>query len=430
MYNILNIEEEIMMRNYSEIKRAVQSEKFDWLGRRKFASDFVEELLEEEISTHYCFDGTWGSGKTTLVLGMKKIFDELQEGQPMYLYIDAWKYENYGHPFFALLKIIEENNAKLFEKIKYDFLDSNKGLQFGLSIGPVNLDLVQDVSNTQRILNEAEYIGKLNDALNRTITSMKEEINNKLIIFVDELDRAKPDFALRMIEMFHHLDTELPTHIVYSVDLLQLNSIIKYYYGFDYNVEIFTHKTFDKIIKVPRIEKRVLKNYIDDKFDIDNNKQYRNFSTHLIKYMEIQHINSLRTINKLILNIKTNYNERYFIGSYVDHEYFLGESHKWVYAELMIAFNVFYLNNPIEVRSFKQGEYLDIFKDFLKTKEKIQDSSKIWNLIRNSSNSSKVEDIQIKSNSKLNDDAILEGLLNIFNPPIEDKLSVFEMFNS
>lgn len=92
----------------------------------------------------------------------------------------------------------------------------------------------------------------------------------------------------------------------------------------------------------------------------------------------------------------------------------------------MVAFNVFYLNHPIEVRSFKQGEYLDIFKDFLKAKEKIQDSSKIWNLIRKSSNSSKVEDIQIKSNSKLNDDVILEGLLNIFNPPFEDKLSVFE----
>lgn len=197
------------------------------------------------------------------------------------------------------------------------------------------------MNESNRILNEAEYIDELNMALNEAIKTIKEGENNKLIIFIDELDRAKPSFALNMIEMFHHLEDILPTHVVYSVDLSELNSIIKYHYGYDYNVEIFTHKTFDTVISVPKIEVETLKEFIKNKIDSSNVLKLRNIPSYLIKYMTDNHINSLRTINRLIERIQTDSDNPYFSNPSIDWDFFFGQSFRWNYQELMVAFNVF-----------------------------------------------------------------------------------------
>lgn len=102
--------------------------------------------------------------------------------------------------------------------------------QIGLNLPFIDIYMPKNRDNKyNRLLNEAEYIDALNETMITAVKKFKEEKSNELIIFIDELDREKPDFALRTIEMFHHLQDELPTHIVYSVDINQLSSIIKHY---------------------------------------------------------------------------------------------------------------------------------------------------------------------------------------------------------
>src|SRR5699024_7012054 len=138
--------------------------------------------------------------------------------------------------------------------------------QAGLNLPFVNLAISKNEHDTyNRLLSESEYIDVLNEMMINAVKKFKEERANELIIFIDELDRAKPDFALRTIEMFHHLQDELPTHVVYSVDMNQLSSIIKHYYGYEYNIEIFTHKVFDEVVPLKKLTKDEVVSYIDGK---------------------------------------------------------------------------------------------------------------------------------------------------------------------
>ncbi|HLQ83398.1 MAG TPA: P-loop NTPase fold protein, partial [Pseudogracilibacillus sp.] len=219
------------MRNKSEIKKAIKDPDFNWLGRKPFIDDFIKHLNNQIKSRHICINGVWGSGKTTTVLGiidqLKKIEEQIK---PSVLYLDAWKYEHYQDPLFALLKVMQKKLPEIFEIIKNDFQRKGIEPQVGLNLPFFNIALSKNREDTfNRLLNESEYIDALNETMITAVKTFKEENSNDLIIFIDELDRAKPDFALRTIEMFHHLQDELPTHIVYSVDVNQLSSIIKHY---------------------------------------------------------------------------------------------------------------------------------------------------------------------------------------------------------
>lgn len=98
------------MRNKREIEKAIKDPDFNWLGRKPFIDDFIKYLKNQKESTHICINGVWGSGKTTTILG---IIDQLTQidnvTKPLVLYLDAWKYEHYQDPLFALLKVMQKN---------------------------------------------------------------------------------------------------------------------------------------------------------------------------------------------------------------------------------------------------------------------------------------------------------------------------------
>src|SRR5699024_7850164 len=154
-------------------------------------------------------NGVWGSGKTTTILGIIDCLHKIEGDKPLVLYLDAWKYEHYQDPLFALLKLMQQELPEMFDIIKSDFQKRGIEPQAGLNVPFVNLSISKNEHDTyNRLLSESEYIDVLNEMMINAIKKFKEERANELIIFIDELDRAKPDFALRTIEMFHHLQDE------------------------------------------------------------------------------------------------------------------------------------------------------------------------------------------------------------------------------
>src|SRR5699024_6665797 len=227
-----------------------------------------------------------------------------------------------------------------------------------------------------RFLNESEYIDVLNKMMIEAVKKIKEEKSNELVIFIDELDRAKPDFALRTIEMFHHLQDELPTHVVYSVDMNQLSSIIKHYYGYEYNVEVFTHKVFDEVIPLKKLTRSEMETYIDKKLEtalVRYNIRY--LRELMMKYMNMKQLESLRTINKVCENIAQKLQKGYFKPNRLDlliPEYYLGTKREellWGYIELLIVLEVMMLTDSMNVYEFLRGESIDELLRFILEKE-------------------------------------------------------------
>jgi len=294
-----------------KIVEMTEKKDFTYLGREDFIKELSGYIMSRKESTHICLEGVWGSGKTTTLQGLIKELEK-DSKEPLILYVNAWKYEHYEHPIFAIIKEMEEQEPKIIEYIKQEFRKQSYSLQPSLNLPVLNLSLGRKTNEESEILSSAEYIDKLNEFMIQAIEKYKAEKSNTLIILIDELDRAKPDFVIRTLEVIHHLRDDLPTHIVYSVDMNQLNSIIKHYYGYEYNTEIFTHKIFDVIFPLKVIEEQEVKEYIKKRFlDFRPNHNSSLLTQILIDTMDGSQLNSLRTINKLIDNISSNLKKGY-----------------------------------------------------------------------------------------------------------------------
>lgn len=412
------------MRNRKEIEQSIQSSSFDWLGRDTFIENFCQYILKQDKSTHVCINGVWGSGKTTTVLGIIQKLNVLEEVQrPLIIYLDAWKYEHYDHPLFSLLKVMEETAPNIVKQIMSDFNSMQVTPQLGVNLPlfGLNLSVGKGESNQKKVLNLSEYVDVLNDLLIKAINKFKEEKGNNLIIFVDELDRAKPDFALRTIEVFHHLQDELPTHFVYSVDMNQLNGMIKHYYGYDYNVEIFVHKVFDVIIPLQKVTKFQYERYAESIFEqLGTKYSVGSIKYFMFQYMSLNQIESLRTIEKLSKKIHEDLSQGYFSADYRRSQYYLGKensNHIWGYVELLIVLNIMNLSNPILVKEIVRGSNLQKLADYLERYKNRINEQDLWNLIRSSFNYGRPESEQMDDKAIIETSMILTGLEKIFIPP-------------
>lgn len=416
------------MKNRKDIQASITNDSFNWFGRLDFIKDFSDYLINQKISSHICINGVWGSGKTTTVLG---IIDYLRRNEdnvetPIVLYIDAWRYENYEHPLFSLIKVIESEAPYIMEIIRSEFKKLSYTIQFGINLPFFGLNISRNSEKiNEQFLNRAEYIDTLNGLLIKAVQIFKSENNNQLIIFIDELDRAKPDFALRMIEMFHHLQDELPTHVVYSVDMLQLNNMIKHYYGYQYNVEIFTHKVFDTIINLEKLTSQNLKNYIKTVILYGRNLIDKDHLIELIlDYMSLEQIESLRTVNKLCERIQWrlgigyfNLNDQskrsrysYFLED-TEHDYF------WGNLEILVALEVLRLTHPIEVKGMIKGKNIELLANTIVENPNFTKNKYLKDLLVSSFNYN-IENSEVwKSFEMLSFENIIIALKYIMQPP-------------
>lgn len=419
------------MRTKEQIKTAIEQDNFSWLGRESFIEDFANYLIKENDSKHICLDGAWGSGKTTTLFGIinkiKEITQANEEYPPLILYLDAWEYENYEHPTFALLKVMEDSDvdikSELEEAGKVFFSSFNSSLS--LKILGFSADFNLEEHPDSKILKQGELVDSLNNIMIKAINKYKEEKNNKLIIIIDELDRAKPDFAMKILETFHHLRDDLLTHVVYSVDRNQLNSIIKHYYGYEYNTNIFIDKIFDLTFKLEKISNNVLSDYILKKLISDKIKMDLNSIRNCIyKYLAILEHQSLRTINmlceKIIHNLSRGFFKSYSINN--NNLYYFPRRQKvlWEYLDLYVLLQVLYFKDPISVIHWTNGENLETLLDIIREYNPKFEESNIGFLIEVIFNYSK-DASEKKDIIDISDEEIITCLKYILKPNIEEK---------
>lgn len=73
----------------------------------------------------------------------------------------------------------------------------------------------------------------------------KAQVNAPLFVFVDELDRCRPDYAIRLLEGIKHLFNARGVCFVVSTNLQQLSSAVKAVYGQEFNAYRYLKKFFN-----------------------------------------------------------------------------------------------------------------------------------------------------------------------------------------
>ncbi|MEQ9090341.1 MAG: P-loop NTPase fold protein [Balneola sp.] len=231
-------------------KRDIENDK---LNRENHIVLF-QKLLENAIGPYVIsIDAPWGTGKTHFV---KIINSNLGEDYTT-IFLNAWESDYTNEPLVTLIselkQVIPEDD---FDTIADNFLKISKIiLPTAIKIASSGLIDIENIAEgvseigekfierkLDKYHSEKESINNLKIKLREVALSSK---NGKIIVFLDELDRCRPDYAIKFIENVKHF-FDLEGYIfVLSVDETQLIEAIKSLYGVNFDAEKYLRRFVD-----------------------------------------------------------------------------------------------------------------------------------------------------------------------------------------
>lgn len=260
----------------------------DEFNRKPIAENIIKLLTLPIDLSPMVIDGGWGTGKTEFCQKLIQLIEQQQLNyQPVY--IDAFRSDHSGEPLLALLAEIikactpEDTDGQPSEKRKNITRNFSKVAKFGIKTalnagfrylfkqGMDELvdEFRQDGSNEQEVKNAAETVtdvaAKITDyTIDATVEALlKEQIeaeknletlkaclkelaaDKPIILFIDELDRCRPDYAVDMLEVIKHVFDIENVKVVLVTNTKQLRAAINHRYG----VEVDAQKYLDKFLK-------------------------------------------------------------------------------------------------------------------------------------------------------------------------------------
>lgn len=248
-----------MAVGYSDI-----SSGMDCLGAQVYYDGLSKFIMECETPMTISIQGDWGTGKTTaLNLIEKKI-----EGKKCYvLWFRTWQYSKFGIEDNMMLVLLNNLYEKLEELAKTKNIKSpNKKfslLQVAREAANTIADarygsvVAEKATGVWDVLVGAERVTTISKQIEETKNSIQELINSiltaddeRIVIFVDDLDRLEPKIAVDLLEgIKNFLDCEKCVFVL-AVDSSVIYQGVRSKYGEEFGEEK-AKKFFDKIIQVP-----------------------------------------------------------------------------------------------------------------------------------------------------------------------------------
>ncbi|SMF62981.1 KAP family P-loop domain-containing protein [Alteromonadaceae bacterium Bs31] len=238
----------------------------DLLDRAQYASSFADFCRQCTTPLTVGLYATWGGGKTSL---MRQIEQQLGENDFHVVWFNAWEHQLVQDPILALSHAIAAGlNNKEQEKIKkiLSLVAVALGSQvLKVSTGLKLLELIKlgDVYEEEQFLNRDASL-KLKMHIEQLIKKIKRITGKeKLVFFIDDLDRCSADQSLRLLEALKlYLNIDGCVFFL-GVDREALQHSIKVKYADMPSDEIHY---LDKIIQlpftIPMIEPSQLSNFV------------------------------------------------------------------------------------------------------------------------------------------------------------------------
>ena len=229
------------------------NDKFD---REPEVLNIVELITKLSDPCTIAIDSPWGTGKTTF---LKFLEAELLKKKVKVSYFNAWENDFDREPFLLILNhIIKEfSEKKDIEEIKKISIKVLKSIAVNGSKAIV--DLVAPIGIGSRLIEVSEeavlaLAGEVFDNLTKEEKEVKllqdklsllVEKDNKMVILVDELDRCKPSFSIKLLERIKHIFDTPNIIFVLGTDLEQLGKAISGVYGENYDGQKYLERFFD-----------------------------------------------------------------------------------------------------------------------------------------------------------------------------------------
>lgn len=259
----------------------IQALNDDILQRNKDLVYFYDLLMAQETGGAIAIDGRWGSGKTFFVkqslllinaknpmskmdqderlrilhhVPFKIEKDTVDENCDLAIYFDAWENDNDTEP---ILSIIYEITKQL--GLTYPF-DANSDVfkTAGSIIETIcgrNINNIIDNLKGENPLKKFQEQKDMEKTLKDFFSEILKERGNRLVVFIDELDRCKPSYAVHLLEQIKHYLCDDRITFVFSVNLAELQHTISHYYGESFDSCRYLDRFFDIRITIPPADK-------------------------------------------------------------------------------------------------------------------------------------------------------------------------------
>lgn len=280
----------------------------DLLERSDFAEFLTDTLVARTASISekqgqrgwtVALDATWGAGKSFFVERWTKHLRN--KGHPVVLF-DAWENDIGDEAAVALMaEIGEEMNAWVAKLSKKDAVQrtartliENSAKKLRKSVMPVAKVIasgllkkaigtgIQEMIDAGAEPSEKQIVDAVkasaDDALDKAFeVSMEEHRQRKsnirefkeylvklidliesnagaklpLFVFIDELDRCRPTYAISMLEEVKHIFGMDKVCFIVSTNLSQLRHSVSAVYGHSFDAELYLKRFFDQSIELP-----------------------------------------------------------------------------------------------------------------------------------------------------------------------------------
>ena len=235
----------------------------DLLKRQQYANVLTQIIKNTEGGFTLSINADWGYGKTTFVKMWEKV---LQNQGYTTIYFNAWESDFVADPMMALVDGLREGfdsedlpQEKL--QLLQAFLKAATKLvqlvpQFNVigAVAEIFQNGLNDCLEDQNKLQEHQSYHKLILDFKKLLSDTSKKISpeKQLIIFVDELDRCRPDYAVQMLERIKHFFSIDNLIFVLSVDKCVLSKSIRAIYGgLDIDTEGYLRRFVDLEFDLP-----------------------------------------------------------------------------------------------------------------------------------------------------------------------------------
>lgn len=211
-------------------------------------------------------DAEWGAGKTTF---LKLWAQHLRNEQYPVVEYNAWETDYASHPFAALFDAMLDDLTDSREQFVEDLKDTGielvrllgTHLPDSVGLGPVMTLFAKLLGKSQRSgpSSLAEYrqmknlLDKFKEALEKAASKLRDSTGERvpLVVFVDELDRCRPSYAIELLEVAKHLFSVDGVVFVFGINQAQLKHSVSVLYGAGFDSAAYLHRFFDLNFLLP-----------------------------------------------------------------------------------------------------------------------------------------------------------------------------------
>lgn len=355
----------------------------DPLHRKREIEDFLKMLIAVEPPYTFVIDAPWGSGKTffvkqvarvlrmanpaldldlkTLNATLEKTATELPATPCLPIYFNAWEDDHFDNPILPILasiaNAVDEQSVKGGKCIGKGIIGvievSASLIGYG---GDIN-GAIENFSGTDflaRYKEEKELRGKIDELIKTNLP----EVANRAVIFIDELDRCRPEFAIKVLEKTKTLFQQENIVVVYSTDITQLAHSLQGVYGPKFEGRKYLERFYDKRLELDPIKPADYLLYKGVSTNYGYAQSYIQITDELLSNKQA----SLRTCNRLADPIKKQLD-------YIDtHQGFYGNGRARLFPNLCLlpALNVLAYYEPLTWYEVKTNANYSAVYEFAK----------------------------------------------------------------